>query len=80
MCVSSFINIGTVTAELFHAEGQDETSGRFSQFCEKRLKTTEVVHGEETEVLEKQRFRELARNAKFRTTQLAAATGIVTAF
>jgi len=31
-------------------------------------KNNEVVHGEETEVLDKQRFRELARNAKFRTT------------
>jgi hypothetical protein len=69
------MKICTVTAELFHADGHDETNSRFPQFCEKRLKTTEDVHGGETELLDKQRFRELARNAKFRTTQLAATTG-----
>jgi len=39
----NFIKIRPVGAELFHADGRtdgrDETNSRFSQFCEKRLKT-----------------------------------------
>jgi len=45
--ISNFMNIRPVGAEMFDAEertdgrtdGRDETNSRFTQFCEKRLKT-----------------------------------------
>jgi hypothetical protein len=44
--ISSFIKIRPVEIDLFHADrqkdGHDEANRRFSQFCEKRLKTEEA--------------------------------------